>query len=75
MSGIKHIDTAESPEPGTVDVTIEASEKRDIRKDIFSAFSDAKLPILQMRSKNMTLEEIFLHLTSVEKSADEKEAV
>jgi ABC-2 type transport system ATP-binding protein len=54
----------ESTDPNSVELAIEAEKGQDIRRDIFLAMSGAKLPILQMRAQNMTLEEIFLHLTS-----------
>ncbi len=70
LSGMKRLDIGDSPEPGTVDVVVEAEENVDLRKDVFFALSGAKLPILQMRARNTTLEEIFLHLTNVEKGAE-----
>lgn len=70
LSGMKRLDIGDSPEPGTVDVVVQADENVDLRKDVFFALSGAKLPILQMRARNTTLEEIFLSLTNVEKGAE-----
>ena len=38
----------------------------DIRRDLFRAFSAASMPILLMRSHDLSLEEIFLNLTTGE---------
>lgn len=70
LAGLKRIDISESPEPGALDVAIETEENADLRRDVFFALSGAKLPILEMRARNTTLEEIFLHLTNVEKGAE-----
>ncbi len=70
LAGLKRIDISDSPEPGALDVAIETEENTDLRKDVFFALSGAKLPILEMRARNTTLEEIFLHLTNVEKGAE-----
>ncbi len=70
VSQIKALSVSDSPEPDSVDVLIESEENTDLRKEVFFALSKAKIPILQMRTKNMTLEEIFLHLTSSEKGVE-----
>ena len=55
-----------SREEGVMDVTVEAGKDTDIREDVFYALAGQKCPILQMRPMDMTLEEIFLNLTTVE---------
>jgi ABC-2 type transport system ATP-binding protein len=49
-----------------VEVVVESDKDKDIRRDISKALGAAGLPILMMRSLDMTLEEIFLHLTTKE---------
>jgi ABC-2 type transport system ATP-binding protein len=51
--------------PGRVAVDAEADE--DAKEKIFYAFAEAKLPIREMRSEKMTLEEIFLEYTGLGK--------
>ncbi|MFQ3619532.1 MAG: ATP-binding cassette domain-containing protein [Spirochaetales bacterium] len=63
---VKNVSFRESQEPGTVEVVVESDKDKDIRRDISKAISAAGLPILVMRSLDMTLEEIFLHLTTKE---------
>lgn len=53
-------------EEETVDVMVEADRDADLREPIFNAYSKAALPILMMKSMNLTLEEVFLQVTSRE---------
>lgn len=54
-------------EADTCDVIIVAEKDNDIRSDVFFALSKAECPILIMRPMDLTLEDIFLHLTTSEK--------
>jgi ABC-2 type transport system ATP-binding protein len=63
---IKRFVLRESPEPGTADVEVEAPEGADIRRELFRFLADADIPVLLMRSMDMSLEEIFLNLTTQE---------
>lgn len=56
QSSHKYIITSQSPS--------------DLRERLFSAFAQAKLIILEMRSANLSLEEIFLRLTTQENVED-----
>lgn len=60
-------DSAGSREPDTVDLVLEAGKNQDVRRDVFRAFARADLPLLQMKSMDLTLEEIFLNLITEEK--------
>jgi len=66
VPSIKKIDFRESQESGTVEVIAEAAEDADIRRDLSRALSSSDIPILMMRSLDMSLEEIFLNLTTKE---------
>ncbi|AEF80301.1 ABC transporter ATP-binding protein [Leadbettera azotonutricia] len=63
---IRNLEWKESQESGTCEVVAEAGEEADIRRDIFHALSTANIPILLMRSQDLSLEEIFLNLTTRE---------
>lgn len=63
---VKNLSFKESQEEGTVEVVVESDRDKDIRRNISKALGFAGLPILMMRSLDMTLEEIFLHLTTKE---------
>ena len=62
------LNITESTEAGAVEVTLEAEGEEDIREKTFFALSKNKLPLLQMRPMEMSLEDIFLNLTTVEES-------
>ena len=54
-------------------VMLSTKEDMDIREEVFFKMADAHCPILEMQSKKVSLEEIFLELTASDKpiSADE----
>lgn len=62
--GIKFVEVQGIRETDTVDILVEAEKDTDIRRLIFKALSQADLPILMMRSLDLTLEEIFLQVTT-----------
>lgn len=70
VPGVVKIDYLPSQEDGAEDVMIEAGTDQDIRKSVFDAVAKAKLSMLQMRPMDMSLEDIFLHVTTSEKEAE-----
>ncbi len=48
----------------TVHAKIATSNDNDIREELFFRFADAKMPILSMEYEEVTLEKVFLELTS-----------
>ena len=73
ISSITKLNFQESPESGTIEAVAEAAEDADIRRDISRALAAADVPILMMRSLDMSLEEIFLNLTTRDASPEEGE--
>jgi ABC-2 type transport system ATP-binding protein len=55
-----------SPEEGTRDLVVNAEKDADIRRDLFRLLAASDAPVLMMRSMDMSLEEIFLNLTTRE---------
>lgn len=51
-------------EEGCVNIDMKTAADVDIREKMFYQLSDARCPILMMKSANMSLEDIFLELTS-----------
>ena len=45
---------------------VEADKDIDVRKPIFNQLASAGYPILELKSMNLSLEEVFLHLTTTE---------
>jgi ABC-2 type transport system ATP-binding protein len=72
IPAVRQVQFRESQEPGAQEVVAEAAGETDIRRDIFRALSAAKIPILMMRSLDMSLEEIFLNLTTSETTGEAK---
>jgi ABC-2 type transport system ATP-binding protein len=63
---IRGLEFRESPEEGTADLVVEAAGEADIRRDLFRFLAAEGIPVLMMRSMDMSLEEIFLNLTTRE---------
>jgi ABC-2 type transport system ATP-binding protein len=60
---IRHINVLGSREPGTVDIELAGEDGADIREPIFRCMAKNNLPLLLMKSMDLSLEEIFLTLT------------
>lgn len=67
VAGIKYVEAQGVKEADTIDVWIEAEKDIDVRRPLFHALSRAGYPILQMKSMDLTLEDIFLQVTTQEK--------
>ncbi len=69
---IKSVSFESTREENTWDVNICGDENSDIREAVFYTMAENKLPILQMKSADLSLEQIFLHLTddNAEQSED-----
>ena len=66
VASVKNLEFKESQEPGAVEAIVEAAEDTDIRRDLFKTLAAANIPILLMHSVDMSLEDIFLNLTTKE---------
>ncbi|MCL6589311.1 MAG: ABC transporter ATP-binding protein [Firmicutes bacterium] len=70
MSGVESWSHLGSHTTSSGDATnrfqIESQAKADIREALFKTFAGSQIPLLEMRSVNLSLEEIFLQLTTTE---------
>jgi ABC-2 type transport system ATP-binding protein len=57
-------------EPGAYEYDIEAREGADIRKDMFNALAEHKMPLIMLKSAALTLEDIFLKITVGDENPD-----
>lgn len=64
ITRITRIEGQDSAEEGIVELTVHCGEKEDIREEVFYAMCETKTPILEMQSIRMSLEDIFLKVTS-----------
>lgn len=66
IKGIKSLDITVGTEPESVDVLIETEGDIDVRKEVFFSMSKAQCPIIMLRPMDLTLEDIFLQVTTSE---------
>ena len=67
LKGIEHITSIEehpSENEGVLELILNCTVDVDIREAVFYALCEAKTPILEMQSVRMSLEDIFLQVTS-----------
>lgn len=69
LPGVTSLTEKQSPEAGTATVALEY--QADVREAVFRACAAHDLPILEMCSSGLTLEEIFLKLTSDEPASQD----
>ena len=67
VEGVKEVTVKKSPEEGVYALTVSTEENADVREKVFYSMVNAGCPILEMQSKKVSLEEIFLELTESEK--------
>ncbi len=72
LQGIKSAESQGSREPDTVDIIVQADDNVDIRRPLFHAFSRASYPILMMRAVGMTLEDIFMRVTTQDDTVSDR---
>ena len=60
---MKEVTTLGEKEPGCFDYIIESMQDTDCRREMFKRLSERNVPILGLRSSELTLEDIFLQLT------------
>ncbi|MDQ0172116.1 ABC transporter ATP-binding protein [Paenibacillus tundrae] len=58
------------PDSGTVKMLLTGESSEDFREELFYLLSGAGLPILEMKKENLSLEQIFLKLTTTETQAE-----
>ena len=67
VEGVKEVTVKKSPEEGVYAITVGTEENMDVREKVFYSMVNVGCPILEMQSKKVSLEEIFLELTESEK--------
>ena len=73
FSQVEELDFAQSEEKGAEDVRLKTRGNEDVREELFYALANARLPILRMQAVHVSLEDIFLELTSDDKTQEEGE--
>ncbi len=60
---VKEVIALGEKENGVFEFSVEAEDDKDIRRELFMCMADKKMPILSMKSTDITLEELFIKLT------------
>lgn len=68
VDGIMYAEAGPQAEPGAYDYVIEARPNVDVRKPMFTALARAGYPILQLKSLDLSLEDVFITLTQEKKA-------
>ena len=67
VDGVKDVTVTSAKEERVWSVVLSTKDDSDIREDVFYKMADIHCPILEMQSKKVSLEEIFLELTEDDK--------
>lgn len=67
IPGIKYVEPHIEKGTDVIEYIIESDKETDVRRPLFFAMAKAGYPIIEMKSLNLSLEEIFLELTTHEK--------
>jgi ABC-2 type transport system ATP-binding protein len=65
--GVKYVETASEKDKESYSYIVESDKEIDIRKPLFFAMAKLGYPIIELKSLNMTLEDIFLQIVTQEK--------
>lgn len=64
ISGMKEVNSYGQKENGVFEYSLEAEPGTDIRRELFNRLADRNYPLLGLKTTELTLEDIFLRLTS-----------
>ncbi|MBQ9766432.1 MAG: ABC transporter ATP-binding protein, partial [Lachnospiraceae bacterium] len=67
IDGVDSVEVHNSVEAGCADFIVKTNDKVDVREKVFDAMREANCPIYKMVLSNMTLEDVFIQLTSDKK--------
>lgn len=75
IAGVRETAASRSKEQGAWEITVTTDEQCDVREEVFLKMAHLNCPILEMKSKKVSLEEIFLELTESEKKSGSEEDI
>ncbi len=68
--GVKYVETAAEKERESISYIVESDKEVDVRKPLFFAMAKLGYPIIELKSLDMSLEDIFLQIVTQEKEVD-----
>ncbi len=66
LPGVVEVYSLGEKEPGAFEVSIETDPAADVRRDLFGLLSQKGWPMLALKNSDLTLEDLFLRLTSAD---------
>lgn len=69
--GVKYVEESVEKEKEVINYIIESSQDIDVRRPLFFAMAKAGYPILELKSMDMSLEDIFIQLVTDEKGVEQ----
>ncbi|MCR4772372.1 MAG: ABC transporter ATP-binding protein [Oscillospiraceae bacterium] len=75
VDGVLYADVTVQSEKGAYDFLVESRPNVDVRKPMFAALAKAGYPILQLKTVELSLEEIFMRLVEEKRRADAGDAL
>lgn len=66
LEQVKEVVSYGEKEPGVVEFAIEAEQDKDIRRNLFALLTRKGWPLLALKNTDLTLEDVFLQLTSAD---------
>lgn len=70
ISGVTSVEVSEEKSGGVVSYRVESEKEIDVRRTLFFAMAKLGFPIIEMKAVDMTLEDIFIKLVTVEKEVE-----
>ncbi len=67
LDGVMFVEEIGTKEPDSLDFLVESQKKSDVRRVLFNSMARAGKPIIMMRPMDVSLEDIFMQLTTVDK--------
>lgn len=64
INEVSKVEVQHVVEKGTADILVEAKQDQDIREAVFWKLSKAEVPVLMMKPVDLSLEEVFLQVTT-----------
>ncbi len=72
VSGVTSVAPKEQIKENVYEYLIKGAVDLDIRRPLFFTLADSKMPILRMEQKRLSLEDVFLQITTIEETTPEE---
>ena len=66
LPGVEEVISLGEKEPGVIELNVETQADADIRRNLFALLAQKNWPLLALKNSDLTLEDLFLRLTSTD---------